>query len=211
MAKKPKKPAKPPAVIEPKAKPKASEVCFEQFRGLGLNLQQQLFVIAYVRPDVGFNATRAYIEAYDYEGIDDYMVAGAAACRLLKDVRIQKAVSIEITRLTSDHKRLAQAVLDSWAATAFGDWTDVLETASGLIVKLRSIEDIPPHMRTQIQSIENTQSGIKVTLCSRDKAKENIAKSLGMFVEVNQSVGNDYESLVHQLAREEAEGKNVKA
>lgn len=209
MGKKPpKKKAALPAVIKPQETKPAPG--FPQFEGLGLNLNQQAFAIAYVRPDVGFNATRAYIEAYALDAIDDYMVAAQCASRLLKNVKVQNAISIEISRLTSDHKRLAQAVLNSWAATAFGEFTDILKV-EGPYVYLRSLDDIPPHMRTQIQSIENTMTGIKVKLCDRDKAKENIAKSLGMFVEVNQQVGGDYESLVHQLAREETEkaGKNV--
>ena len=162
--------------------------------------------MAYVRPDVGFGGTRAYIEAYELDSVDDYMVAAASATRLLKNVKIQNAITIELTRFTSDHKKLAQAVLNSWGVTAFGDWTDVLNV-QGPFVYLKSIDEIPPHMRTQIQSIENTAFGIKVKPCDRDKAKENIAKSLGMFVDVQQQVGGEYESLVHQLAREEAEKK----
>lgn len=179
---------------------------FPQFEGLGLNLKQQAFVVAYVRPEVGFNATRAYMEAYG-DTVDDALVAAAAASRLLRNVNVQRAVTIEISRLTQNHSKLAQAVLDSWAVTAFADWTEVL-SVQGPFVYLRSVDEIPPHLKSQITSIENTQSGIRVKLCDRDKAKENIAMALGMFVEVKQTVGDDYESLVHKLAKEEEGQKN---
>ena len=48
-----------------------TKAAWPQFEGLGLTLKQQLFVIVYCRADMGFNGTRAYIEAYDLEGIDE--------------------------------------------------------------------------------------------------------------------------------------------
>lgn len=182
------------------------DIAFPQFEGLGLNPQQQLFVVVYCRPDIGFNGTRAYIEAYALDAIDDYMVAAQSASRLLKNVKVQAAITIEMDRLVNDHDRLAKAVLNSWATTAFADALGVLEV-SGPFVTLKSIEDIPPHLRVNVQSIENTANGIKVTLCSKDKARENIAKALGLFAEDNKQVGEGYESLVARLARQEKEGE----
>lgn len=183
------------------------DIAFPQFEGLGLTPQQQLFVVVYCRPDIGFNGTRAYIEAYALDEIEDVLTAQAAASRLLRNVKVQSAITIEMGRLVNDHDRLASAVLQSWATTAFADALGVLEV-SGPFVTLKSIDEIPPHLRANVQSIENTANGIKVMLCSKDKARENIAKALGLFAEDNKQVGEGYESLVARLARQEKEAES---
>jgi hypothetical protein len=175
---------------------------FPQFEGMGMTVLQQKFVMAYCRPDVGFNGTRAYIEAAEMDEIEDYMTAAQSASRLLKNVKIQQAISIEIGRFAKNHDALAEAVLKSWAVTAFADVFDVI-AVEGPFVVLRSVDDIPPHLRTMVQSVENTAMGIKVKFCDRDKAKENIARALGMFTETTRTVGESYETLVERLAKQE--------
>lgn len=178
---------------------------FPQFDGMGLTLKQQRFILSYTSPAMAFNATRAYIDAYALDGIDDYMTAAANASVLLKNPKVQRAISIELDRQLNNHDALARRVLGEWQKLAFVDVTNFLQV-SGPFVYLPSIEDLPAHFRPAIRSIENTQSGVKVTFHDKNKALENIAKCLGMFasdkVEV---VDESYEGLVQRLAREENE------
>lgn len=184
------------------------ELAFPQFKGLGLTLKQQRFVLCYTRPDIAFNGTRAYIEAYDLDRVDDYMTAAASATNLLKNPKVQRAVSIELDRQLNDHDQLARRVMQEWQKLAFFDVTQFLNV-SGPFVYLSSIDDLPAHFRPAIRSIENTQMGVKVTFHDKQKALESIAKGLGMFTENQRVVDEKYETLVQRLARQEAEGANA--
>ena len=182
-------------------------IAYPQFKGLGLTMKQQNFVLAYVRPDVGFNATRAYIEAYDLDE-SDRLTAHAAGSRLLRNVKVQQAVSIEIARLAHDHDRVAKAIMEAWVSTAFADFFEYADIQGPFLV-LKSHEDIPPHMRPHIQSIEQTAIGLKIRLCDKDKARENLAKAMGLFAEDHKQPGEKYETLVQRLAREQKEKTNA--
>lgn len=181
-------------------------VLYPQFEGLNLNEQQQNFVVIYCSPEMGFNATRSYLRAYDLDPEKDYNTAGAAASALLKIHKIQDAIRIQMDKLISDHETMAKAVLNSWSTTAFSDPFNTLDV-SGPFVNLKNPEEIPQHIRANIQSIENGPNGIKVVMCDKNKARENIARALGMFTEDNKQVGEGYESLIARLSREENEGK----
>ena len=196
----PKKPAQTAAQYEAEL----DELAFPQFKGLGLTLKQQRFVLCYTRPDIAFNGTRAYIEAYDLDRVDDYMTAAASATNLLKNPKVQRAVSIELDRQLNDHDQLARRVMSEWQKLAFFDVTQFLNV-SGPFVYLSSIDDLPSHFRPAIRSIENTQMGVKVTFHDKQKALESIAKCLGMFTENQRLVDEKYESIVERLARQEAE------
>lgn len=196
----PKKPAQTAAQYEAEI----DELAFPQFKGLGLTLKQQRFVLCYTRPDIAFNGTRAYIEAYDLDRVDDYMTAAASATNLLKNPKVQRAVSIELDRQLNDHDQLARRVMSEWQKLAFFDVTQFLNV-SGPFVYLSSIDDLPSHFRPAIRSIENTQMGVKVTFHDKQKALESIAKCLGMFTENQRLVDEKYESIVERLARQEAE------
>lgn len=201
----PKKKAPPKPKAAPAPEAPAEAVLFPEYAGLGLTVKQQLFVKAYVRPDIAFNGTRAYIDAYELTEIDDYMTAAASASRLLKNVKVQRAVSIELDRQLNDHEGLAKRVMSEWQRLAFFDVTQFLNV-SGPFVYLSSIEELPAHFKPAIKSIENTQMGVKVTFHDKQKALESIAKCLGMFTETVRTVDEKYETLVQRLARQEAEG-----
>lgn len=181
-----------------------TKAMFPEYQGLGLTIKQQLFCKAYVRPDICFNATRAYIEAYDLTEIDDYMTAAASASRLLKNVKIQRAISIELDKQLNDHDKLGRRVMQEWQRLAFFDVTEFLRV-QGPFVYLESIEALPAHFKPAIKSIENTQMGVKVTFHDKQKALESIAKCLGMFTDTVKVVDEKYENLVTRLARQEAE------
>lgn len=214
MAKPPKKTKRKVEVIEPKPtkqtftqhEAELDRIAYPQFKGMGLTLKQQNFVLAYTRADIAFNGTRAYIEAYEFDAIDDYMTAAAAATRLLKNVKIQQAISIMLEKQLNDHEALARRVMSEYSKIAFVDITEFLNT-SGPFVYIKSMDELPAHFRSAVKTIENTQMGIKVTFHDKTKALEGIAKCLGLFTETQRVVDEKYETLVERLQKRETDGQ----
>lgn len=176
-----------------------------QLQGMGLTPEQERFVLAYVRPDMAFNSTRAYMEAYGVEE-EYYHGAAASASRLLRNVKIQAAISKLLEKAYSDNEELTRRVMGEFAKIAFIDTTELLDV-QGPIVFLRRFEDLPVHFRSAIKSVANTSNGIKVEFHDKVKALESLAKCMGLFVDVQKNVGESYETLVQKLAREENETK----
>lgn len=177
---------------------------YPQFKELGIKPEWEDFVYFYCHPDFNYNATRAYAKAYGLSDIDDYMSAAVSASRLLKNVKIMDAIDIERKRRLESHEDLAHFVLQQWQTMAQSDLTQALNI-TGPIVMIKDVSEIPQHMRSNIRKIETTSSGVKVEFYDKNKALENLAKALGMFVERTQNVNEDYESLVDKIERKRAE------
>lgn len=170
-------------------------------KGAQLNSKQKAFVLAYTRPDIGFNATRAYAEAYGTDLNVKYHNAGASGHKLLKKAEIQNAIRREIERRASDHDELVRTVLTEWMKMATVDITEFINMAGPLIMP-KQIEDMPPQLTGMIKSIKATQSGVELTLHDKAKALDSLARALGMFVDKTQEVGGDYESIIEKIAKE---------
>lgn len=177
---------------------------YPQFEGLGLNPKQQSFVVAYCSPDFNFNGTRAYCDAYEMSDIDDYASAAASATRLLKDVKIMRAIDIEMAKRRENHEELADFVMKEWHKMAMADITEALNIV-GPIIMVKDISEIPQHLRNCIKSIKTTSNGVEVVFHDKHKALENLAKALGMFIERTQNVNSEYESLVEKIERKRRE------
>lgn len=178
----------------------------DTFEGLKLTQKQQRFVMAYCRPDMYFNATRAYAEAYDINLETDYPVANASAARLLANVSVMEAIDRERKKFAENHEALSNFVMQEWTKMAQADITEMLNI-TGPIVMVKDINEIPPHLRNLIESIKTTSTGVEVKLRDRDKALDNIAKALGMTPDTIKNVNEDYESLVQKIDRKRREGK----
>nr|DAU13496.1 MAG TPA: Terminase small subunit [Caudoviricetes sp.] len=183
-------------------------VKYHQFNGLGIMPQQQDFVYFYCHPDYGYNATRAYCKAYGLNDIDDYSTAASNASKLLKTTKIMDAVDIERARRLESHEDLARFVLAEWYKMAQADITEALNIR-GPIVMVRDMAEIPQHLRSCIQSIKTTSTGVEVKFHDKNKALENLGRALGMFVERVQNVNEGYESLVDRVERQRREGRDA--
>ena len=177
---------------------------YPQFKEYGMKPEWEDFVYFYCHPDYNYNATRAYAKAYGLSDIDDYASASTCAGRLLKNVVIMDAIDTERKRRLESHEDLAHFVLQQWQTMAQSDLTEALNI-TGPIVMIKDISEIPQHMRSNIKKIETTSSGVKVEFYDKNKALENLAKALGMFVTVTQNVNEDYESLVDKIEKKRAE------
>lgn len=180
---------------------------YPQFNDLNINIKHQHFVYWYCHPDIGYNATRAYAKAYGYDGIDNYAGCAVNASKLLNNTNILDAVDIERNRRIHKHEEVATFVMNEWKKLATADITDVIDI-SGDVVTVKEISKIPQHLRSCIKSIKATSNGFEVTFYDKNKALENLAKTLGMFVEKTQNVNDAYESLVEKIERKRRELKN---
>ncbi|PJB70491.1 MAG: hypothetical protein CO093_07535 [Alphaproteobacteria bacterium CG_4_9_14_3_um_filter_47_13] len=177
---------------------------YPQFEGLKLTAKQQEFVVLYCRPDMGFNAARAYRKAYGLSTKDSES-AKRSASRLLTKVHVSTAIHIECSRRLALHDDIARQVMAEWYKMMTLDIFSVL-TIEGGVVKLRPLEEIPPVALSCIKELHNTQQGISVTFMDKHKAMESLAKALGVYSSSHSQTGNEpYEALVVRLARENPE------
>lgn len=174
-----------------------------EFEGLDLSIRYQKFVLAYVRPDINYNGTRAYLEAFDLDE-KHYDHARTAASGILAIPNVKKAVRIASQKQLANHEELGRRVLEEWTKLAFFDLQDALSEEDD------EIKVAPGFLKSgQTPSIKylevSKQNGIKIATHDKIKALENIARCLGMFNDTIKPVGESYEGLVQRLARQEKE------
>ncbi len=96
----------------------------------------------------------------------------------------------------------ARRIMEMYRTIAFCDYASIA-TWDGKYALFKSSEEIPEAIRQCIQEIENTPNGIKVKLASKEKALEMLAKMQGMFVNLHKVVGEEYESIIDRLTKED--------
>lgn len=174
---------------------------------LGLNDRQTRFVRAYCAPKNNFNGVRAYCEAYGVCYGSAYRTAQVNASKLLSKTIIQEAVDVERARLLARHDDIAEEVLQKWLTIVSADIFDFVD-CDGQTATLKPLCDIPPHLLTCIKSIVPTAHGVNLTLHDRNRALENLAKALGLFVDRVENVSRDYENLIERCERKRRKQKN---
>ena len=179
---------------------------YPQFKDLNLSEQQQDFVVAYCRPDMGYNATRAYSEAYGVDLEKDYLSCKNCAARSMTNNEIMKAIDIERARRLKKHEDIADKLIKRLDTMVDADILEMIDVV-GPLVMLKDIQDVPAHLRPALKSIKVTSNGVEVTFQDKLKAIEMLGKAIGMFVDRVQNVNEDYESIVMKIDRERREGK----
>lgn len=161
--------ADPPPVQPAPALPKKRNRKPPQLTGL-----QRLFVTEYL---VDLNATQAAIRAgYSKKS------ASRQGVDLLQIPHVAEAIRQRQAKRLSKVEATAERVLDELARIAFADLRDVA-TWTGSSVQLRPSDDIPPNAAIAIESVASGQWGPKITLHSKTKALELLAKHHGLLVD----------------------------
>lgn len=94
-----------------------------------LNDNQKAFVLNYIKYRV---ATKAYLEAYSNDQNEiTYEVAGANACRLLKDARIQDSIAEKINEIWGTKEKEISKIFDELIALGFSDFKNLMEYKDG--------------------------------------------------------------------------------
>jgi len=159
------------------------------------NKKHERFCREYV---IDHNGTQAAIRAgYSKK------TANEQASRLLANVNILTRVKELDGKKTEELEITHERILKEYAKLAFANSENFFDWAEGTrvgkdgeefdvgIVLLKRREDIPPDMLAAIQSIEETQQGIKVKLYDKKSALDSLAKIKGMFVEKHEVSGKD--------------------
>lgn len=146
--------------------------------------QQEEFCQQFI---IDLNATKA-AERAKYSK----KTAGQHACRLLKDVKIQKriaelkAIRSERTRVTQDMVLKELLILAKSDFKDYGEIIKELATPDGRL-KLKAFSEMKGDETKAIQSISEhiTKDGIQIKfrLHNKEKALELLGKHLGMFIE----------------------------
>ncbi len=140
----------------------------------GLNPRQARFVDEYL---IDLNATQAAIRA-------GYSVSTAEqqGPRLLDHVGVAAAIEAGKAKRAKKLEISAERVLTELAKLAFSDVRKLAKWDS-LRSELLPSDEIDDDAAATIESIANTESGVKLTLHSKTRALELLGKHLGLFVE----------------------------
>ena len=117
-----------------------------------MTIKQKLF--AYYYPRLKFNATASAIKAGYSE-----RTAYSQGQRLLKNVEIQKLITIEIRAMLSDVDKLTLKWMEQVKQIAFSDIREVFDDTNNLKI----VKDIDDNTALAIESVEVVQSFNKQT------------------------------------------------
>jgi phage terminase small subunit len=151
------------------------------------NKRHERFCREYV---IDHNGTQAAIRTGYSE-----KTANEQSSRLLTNANINKRIE-ELDGDVFDKLGITtEKIVSEYAKLAFGnseeifDWTEITRTNKDgdeyncAVVMLKRKEDIPKHMLASIQSIEETNNGLRIKLYDKKSALDSLSKIKGMFIE----------------------------
>lgn len=143
-----------------------------------LNDKQKLFCLSYLQ---SFNATKAYKEAYPSVKNDE--TAAVSGARLLRNVKVSKAISEKLNSIWSEKEQFIGRTLSEILALAFSDMSEVINIKNGSLI----MKDLKEVDSRAIQSIKTTRTNdsetITVSLYNKNQALALLAKILNMVTE----------------------------
>jgi phage terminase small subunit len=150
---------------------------------LDLTDKQRLFCCHYIRC---FNATKAYMKTYDVS----YPVAAAAASRLMKQEKIQRAI-IELKQNRMNIEMLSEEdIFQKYMDIAFSDITDYAsfgtrtvtddETGEEYNISFVNLKDSDQVDGTLISEVSHGKNGTKVKLLDQLKALQWLTDHMDM-------------------------------
>jgi hypothetical protein len=158
--------------------------------GLRVDLVQARadFVRFYIEQDFQ-SATGAYRRAYPKA---NEATAAVEACRLLKDPKVQEALSDELSALLAEKRRpLEKRILDTWLIRAFYDPTEIISLNGSL--KISEAELRKKGLQVCIDSINRKLNAqgmpyLEYKLADRDKALDMLRQYIQMIEVPKQKV-----------------------
>lgn len=155
--------------------------------------RKKLFAEAYIAN--GGNASEAAKSA-GYSA----KTAGAAGCRLLKDVEVKSILDARQTALANKYELTAEAIIRSIAQEIHFDPAKLFNEDGSI----KAISEMDEDTRMALVSIETVQMGDpdapayikKIKWAGKDRAREQAMKHLGMFERDNKQKSDPVESLL---------------
>lgn len=138
-------------------------------------LRRELFCREFL---IDFNATRAAMAA-GYSKKTAYSQAN----RLLKNVEVQTKIAELIEERKARVDFTAENVLAELGKLTFVNMKDYFKHADDRWIYFKNIDEIPRDLAAAIESIEQTDKGIKVKLYSKPKSLELALKHFGLLTD----------------------------
>jgi hypothetical protein len=193
------------------ARPKAKRVQSKtkKLPGAPVDLVQARadFVRYYIEQDFQ-NATGAYHRAYPNA---NEATAAVESSRLLKDPKVQEALSEELIAVIAEKRRpLEKRILDTWLVRAFYDPTVILDLKGQLKITEKELRKLGLHVCIDsiAKKLNNRgQSYLEYKLADRDKALDMLQRYIAMIREpdknLNVNVGGGVLRVKETMAPEE--------
>jgi phage terminase small subunit len=153
------------------------------------DVRVQRFVWEYLKD---LNGTRAYQRVYGCS----LAAASAAASRMLRDVKVRRAIETAQGELEERTKINVQRVIEAFARIAFADITLVAEWNRRDGVKLVESKDLPPDVSAGIAEVVQGKDGVRVKMHDKLAALNGLARYFGMLKDQVRVTGVDDEPLI---------------
>lgn len=154
-----------------------------------LTAKEELFLDEYMED---FNATRAYIEAYDYKGPNKN--ARSLASRTLRKQHIKEELERRRKELREEHNLYMESLIEQLKRIAFLN-PKYLVSVKKNVVLVQDTKEIPQEMWSAIKSIKEGKNGIEIEFHDKMKAIELLVKYCGLYnekLDVNNKISFDF-------------------
>lgn len=149
-----------------------------------LSIKQEAFVQAYIKTG---NASEAYRQA-GYSG-GSAKTINEAASRLLKNSKVGARIASFLAKQEKRFEITQDRWLAEYASLGFSDLSAVTEWDPTTGITIKASKDLSPNVKAAVQSIEQTQNGLKIKLHDKKGALDAIGKHFGWFKEDNKQKG----------------------
>ena len=128
----------------------------------------------------GINKTKAYTDA-------GYKYSEQSASRLSRNVQVRARIaelSVKVVQaIEQKFDATVERIAHELCSIAFADPAELFDGKG----QLRKIEDLPPHVRAAVASVETVRGGgIKVKLWNKNRALDSLGRWRRMFVELQE-------------------------
>lgn len=158
--------------------------------GNGLTPKQEKFSTLYIETG---NASEAYRQSYDAEGMNDNSV-GKTAHELLKNPKVAQRIEELRAEHRERHKVTVDRIVAELALIAFHDPGDFYEWDEKTVT-LKPKATLTPEQRRCIaemsQTVTEAGGTLRLKLHNKVDALEKIGRHLGMFKDVHEHTGPD--------------------
>lgn len=125
-----------------------------------------------------FNATQAAIRAgYSQK------TAAQAGCSLLTKPNIKEKITLTTNEMAGDNLATVNRIISELCGIAFTRVTDVVSISPGGVASVNPIDELTDSQQRAIESISQTQFGVKIKMHDKVRAIELLGRHLGMWVE----------------------------
>ena len=157
-----------------------------------LTTKEDLFIDEYIED---YNATRAYIKAYDYKGT--YRNARSNASKVLKKAYIQEELKKRRQEMREEHDIYMESLIEQLKRIAFNNPKDLVNVKKNVVI-INDTDELPDYIWTTIKSIKEGKNGIEIEFHDKMKAIELLVKYCGLYnekLDVSGEIKYDFSSL----------------